>query len=47
MASLKPATRRACLGTISGSNFPFRSRGTSSGIGPTSVSTVFGEEPLR
>jgi hypothetical protein len=41
-----PATRRACLGTICGSNFPFRSRRTSSGIWPTSVTTV-GEQRLR
>jgi hypothetical protein len=35
------------LGTSRDSNVETRSRGTASGTGPTSVSTVFGVVPLR
>jgi hypothetical protein len=42
-----PPTSRLCLGTSRGVNEPARSRGTFSGIEPTSVHTVFGVVPLR
>jgi hypothetical protein len=35
------------LGTNLGSKLPARSRGVSIGTGPTSVSSVFGVDPLR
>jgi hypothetical protein len=47
MASSKPSIRRACLGTIYGSNCPARSRGTCNLTAPTSVSSVLGEQPFR
>src|SRR5699024_5973300 len=45
--SSSPPNRRWPLGTRRGVNEPPRSRGTSSSIGPTSDSTVFGVVPLR
>ena len=46
-ASSNPASRRRCLGTITGANVPSRSRGTSTVTFPISVVTVFGVDPLR
>jgi hypothetical protein len=43
----RPPTRRAPFGTITGSNEPLRSRGTSTGTGPISVVSVFPENPFR
>jgi hypothetical protein len=37
-----PSNRRACLGTVTGSKVPNRSRGIWTSTGPTSVVTVFG-----
>jgi len=39
--------RRCRLATITGSNEPSRSRGTSTATSPESVNTVFGRFPLR
>lgn len=47
ISSNPPATRRAPLGTRRGSKVPARSRGVLISIGPTSVASVFGVEPLR
>ena len=46
-ASLKPASRRVCLGTTVGVKVPARSRGTLMRTSPTSVRVVFGLDPLR
>ncbi len=47
ICSLNPASRLACLGTSLGVKEPLRSRGTATVTAPASVSTVFGEVPLR
>src|SRR3974390_3467661 len=46
MASSKPASRRWCLGTMSGEKEPSRSRGTPTVTGPTSVWTVLSVVPF-
>ena len=46
MSSMLPS-RRACLGTIRGSNVPLRSRGTATLTGSFVVDTVFVVLPLR
>jgi hypothetical protein len=45
--SSSPPARRDPFGTSRGSNEPARSRGTASGTGPISVSTVLGLDPFR
>lgn len=45
--SSKPPARREPLGTSRGSKLPRRSRGTASGMSPTSLANVFGLLPLR
>ena len=45
--SSKPVNRRSCLAISRGSNVPSRSRGTSIGNGPSSVSTVLLPVPFR
>jgi hypothetical protein len=47
ISSRPPPTRRAPFGTSRGSKDETRSRGTSNGTGPTSVSTVLPVLPLR
>jgi hypothetical protein len=47
ICSLKPASRRACLGTSFRSKEPLRSQGTATVTAPASVSTVFDEALLR
>ncbi len=46
ISSISPS-RRARLGTIFGSNVPFRSRGTSMVIGPFVVEIVLVAKPFR
>ena len=43
----KPSRRRRCLGTVTGSNVPARSRGTARSTSPISVVTRLGADPFR